>query len=402
MATPPDLSPNEAPESARGQRRGTALCLSGGGFRAALFHLGALRRLNELGVLSRVETVSAVSGGSIIAAHLARRVPDWPKPGAPVPDWDATVAAPFRGFAGHNLRTGPLLASLLPTHWGDRDAAIRALAGRIERALTPAALPDLPERPAYIFSATTMAFGSNWRFARERIGDYRLGYLRPDAEWSVATAVAASSCFPPVFSPMRLELEPGDLKGGTYRGSDRDELVRHLGLTDGGLYDNMGLEPAWRRHRTVLVSDGGGVFDFVLTFGAVGRLLRYAAIVGKQATAIRRRWLIAGLETGRLDGAYWGIATVAASDVAATYAAGTMEAISAIRTDLDAFSTAEIAILENHGYLAADAAMRGKAPHLIARDAPLAVPHPAWLDDGKAREALRGSHKRTLLGRFRA
>jgi NTE family protein len=398
MATTPD----EAPETGRARRAGTALCLSGGGFRAALFHLGAMRRLNELGALSQIDTISAVSGGSIVAAHLARRVPVMPAPGEPVPDWEATVAAPFRRFAGHNLRTGPLARSLLPTRWGDRDAAVRALAARIARSLTDAALPDLPAQPDYVFSATTMAFGSSWRFARERVGDYQLGYLRPDAGWSVATAVAASSCFPPVFSPMWLELAPGDLKSGTYRGADRDEQVRHLGLTDGGLYDNMGLEPAWRRHRTVLVSDGGGVFDFVSTFSAIGRLLRYSAIVGKQAAAIRRRWLMAGLETGRLGGAYWGIATgTDASDAATVYPADVIDAISGIRTDLDAFSTAEIAILENHGYLTADAAIHGRAPRLIARDTPPVVPHEAWIDAERVRAALRDSHRRTLLGRFR-
>src|SRR6266581_394163 len=37
----------------RASRRGIGLCLSGGGFRASLFHLGALRRLNELGILAR-------------------------------------------------------------------------------------------------------------------------------------------------------------------------------------------------------------------------------------------------------------------------------------------------------------------------------------------------------------
>jgi hypothetical protein len=52
-------------------RSGLALCLSGGGFRAALFHLGAVRRLNELGSLATLDSVSSVSGGSILAAHLA-------------------------------------------------------------------------------------------------------------------------------------------------------------------------------------------------------------------------------------------------------------------------------------------------------------------------------------------
>src|SRR5260370_41264574 len=49
---------------------GIALCLSGGGYRAMLFHLGALWRLNELGYLPQLERVSSVSGGSITAAVL--------------------------------------------------------------------------------------------------------------------------------------------------------------------------------------------------------------------------------------------------------------------------------------------------------------------------------------------
>src|SRR5262249_61376464 len=50
------------------RRKKIALCLSGGGFRAALFHLGVLRRLNELDVLSRLSTITAVSGGGGAAA----------------------------------------------------------------------------------------------------------------------------------------------------------------------------------------------------------------------------------------------------------------------------------------------------------------------------------------------
>jgi NTE family protein len=52
---------------------GIALCLSGGGYRAMLFHVGALWRLNELGLLPRLDRVSSVSGGSITAATLGRR-----------------------------------------------------------------------------------------------------------------------------------------------------------------------------------------------------------------------------------------------------------------------------------------------------------------------------------------
>src|SRR2546429_7735371 len=55
---------------------GIALCLSGGGYRAMLFHVGALWRLNEAGLLGRIDRASSVSGGSIAAGTLASRWDD--------------------------------------------------------------------------------------------------------------------------------------------------------------------------------------------------------------------------------------------------------------------------------------------------------------------------------------
>ncbi len=45
------------------------LALSGGGFRASLYHLGVLAKLAELDMLRHVEVLSCVSGGSIVGAH---------------------------------------------------------------------------------------------------------------------------------------------------------------------------------------------------------------------------------------------------------------------------------------------------------------------------------------------
>src|SRR5688572_28550247 len=86
-------------------RRGVALALSGGGYRAALFHLGAARRLNELGILHQIDSVTSVSGGSIFAAHLATRI-RWPL-ACPLPSdsWEAEVAVPFRQFTKRDIRT---------------------------------------------------------------------------------------------------------------------------------------------------------------------------------------------------------------------------------------------------------------------------------------------------------
>lgn len=51
------------------KRDGAALCLSGGGFRATLFHLGSVRRLNELGILSQIKSFSSISGRLITSRY---------------------------------------------------------------------------------------------------------------------------------------------------------------------------------------------------------------------------------------------------------------------------------------------------------------------------------------------
>jgi Patatin-like phospholipase len=64
------------------------LALSGGGFRATLFHLGVTRFLFENGLLNQVKLVSAVSGGSIFAAHL---ILNWERYTGSKEDFDAAA-----------------------------------------------------------------------------------------------------------------------------------------------------------------------------------------------------------------------------------------------------------------------------------------------------------------------
>ncbi len=54
-----------------GQSKRIGLALSGGGFRAAAFHLGVFRKLQEAGLLWKLDLLSGVSGGSIAGAFLA-------------------------------------------------------------------------------------------------------------------------------------------------------------------------------------------------------------------------------------------------------------------------------------------------------------------------------------------
>ena len=347
------------------ERSGTALCLSGGGFRATLFHLGALRRLNETGVLAKLDTVSSVSGGSIMAAMLATRAP-WPV-SAPIPSdiWERDIAAPVRAFASRNIRMPAILGRWLRP-W-NTSAGVRGLLTRYAAGVSPAKLAALPERPRFVFCATDLYHGVNFVFERGRVGDFKLGYLSPPpAEWDVARAVAASSCFPPVFNPLPLDIPIASFKRG--RGeTPADADVR---LNDGGLYDNLGLEPVWKDHATVLVSDGGAVFD--------------------SATD--------------MDGAYWGIGSATGSypEGGPGYSkALATQVIASVRTDLDAFSPAETAVLENHGYALAAAAITTHLGALATPGAPAATaPHPEWTDEDRVRAALADSWKRKLLGRW--
>jgi NTE family protein len=382
------------------ERTGTALCLSGGGFRATLFHLGALRRLNELGLLHRIDTFTSVSGGSIMAAILATRIA-WPL-AAPLPReaWDRDVAEPVRRFTRRNLRTPAILRRWLQP-WSP-SAGPRALMALYAARLSAAKLGALPERPRFVFCATDMGYGVNFVFERDRVGDYQLGYADASGEWDIARAVAASVCFPPVFNPLPLDLPLSAFKRGSARRNGGPPL--DIRLSDGGLYDNLGLEPVWKDHRTVLVSDGGGMFASTGDAGLVQRLGRYIDIVHNQAAALRKRWLISNFLDGQMSGTYWGIGSVTSSYArgGAGYPADLVgEVIAPVRTDLDAFSDAECAVLENHGYTICDAAIATHVAALAAPDAPApAAPNPRWLDPVAVRDALSGSDARRLLGRW--
>ena len=381
------------------ERKGLALCLSGGGFRAALFHLGALRRLNELGILSALDTISAVSGGSILAAHLAATLQPWPAAGAVIGDWDARVVAPFRRVAARNIRTPAILRRVLPWNWPRSSTGVRALAKTYERVVTAMKLVELPVRPRFIFCSTDMEFGVSWEFRRDALGDYQVGYAAPPRTWPVARAVAASSAFPPVFNPLPVDLPPDAFQGGRRRPTD-------LRLTDGGVYDNLGLEPVWKSHQTLLVSDGGAPFTFKPDRGLVQRLQRYADIIGGQVAALRKRWLVSNFIAGTLRGTYWGVATEVASyelPGLPGYSRKLVdERIATVRTDLDAFSPAEMDVLENHGYTLTAAAIARHAPELVrVNPTPQSTPpHRDWMNEKAVDTGLADSRKRKLLGRW--
>lgn len=375
-------------QDSRGGR--TGLALSGGGFRATLFHIGALWRLNELGWLPRLDEVSSVSGGSITAAWLASRWPqlDFDAQGV-ARNFEREVAWPLEKFCARTIDVPAVLLGLLSPfhHPGQLVAAAyrRYLFGE-------ATLQDLPQKgqgPRFTLYATSLQTGVSVRMRGDHIGDYRVGLL-PRPKVSLAEAVAASSAFPPVFCPIRLDFDPGDWK--QTEGADLyrfEDLRRHLFLADGGVYDNLGLETIARKCDTVLVSDAGAPLEVthprrIRWFGQLHYTLRVIDIISSQTRALRTRDLIGDFVAGRQNGTYWGIATrIADYGLAEAGKAPPLtddnavtQAQSEVRTRLNHFTVAEQGRLINWGYAVTDAAMRR---HVLEDDPPAQWPRPAFL-----------------------
>ena len=374
------------------------LALSGGGFRATLFHLGAIRRLHELRMLPKLTTISSVSGGSILNGFLASRLAN--SLSKPISDFSTEVAAPVRQFCSLDIRRWPALERIVP---GLDNSA--QLAHQYEQHLTKGKLlKELPETPNHLFCCTDLAYGVNWTFTRQQCGDYQAGYMPPPDDWKLSIAIAASSCFPPVFKPMSLNLNPKSLTGGKATGGAvRDHCISGMTFTDGGVYDNLGLEPLWKNHDIVLASDGGGLFPVGGDNGFSWEIGRFISIPETQALAIRKRWLIASFVTKKLAGTYWGIGGSASEyGVQQGYSEKLAKGyIATIRTDLDSFLEAEASILENHGYWLADAAVKTHLSNLYPADAPIAkAPNPNWnCPEDKIEDVLRHSSQRSIFGR---
>ncbi|MGO1069994.1 patatin-like phospholipase family protein [Lysobacter sp. CA199] len=391
----------------RGEREGRALCLSGGGYRAALFHLGGLLRLHEAGLLAGLGMVSSVSGGSIVAAWLACRYLDTRRAAdesfaawADRIDFRASVVEPFRAVAARDLRTWPVLATaahnlLWPSH------RIALLERGYQGMFGERYLDELPETPAFVFCATDLTFGVNWEFSRRRVGDYLAGYLREGAQRvRLSYAVAASSSFPPVFGPVRFEATPGDYQRGHYQGDDAEELRSRIELSDGGVYDNLATEPTLRRYREVLVSDAGGPFVFESKRWWLQQLMRYTQVMSNQAEALRKRLFFGQAESGAMTGVYWGLTSNRDEGADGYSPALVTQVLGQIRTDLDRFLDVEFEVLVNHGYFAcADALWRQNG--WISEATPAAVwPYPDRANETHVRRWLRRSHARVLHRRW--
>lgn len=339
-----NIQPGGVGASLGGEKIG--LALSGGGFRASLFHIGVLARLAELDLLHRVECLSCVSGGSIVGAQyylelrkllsekadgeivgddyraLVQRLAERFLAGVQrnvrvslAADWTTNLKLAFAGFS-RTARLAELYEELFYAPvTGKSSNLLKDL-----RIFPKGEAADFHPRtgnagrhnkvPMLVLNATTLNTGHNWQFTASWMGEppagvddeidagYRLRRLyheeapRGFAPVTLGQAVAASSCVPGLFEPLALE--------GLYQG-------RTVRLVDGGVQDNQGAAALVEQGCTVLiVSDASGQMECEddPPPGAIGVLLRVENIL--QA---RVRTALYGEQQGRrLGGMLHGLA----------------------------------------------------------------------------------------------
>jgi NTE family protein len=367
-----DVSPvsSSAPGGATPEQ-GIGLCLSGGGYRAMLFHVGVIWRLAELdylgssdrigkhGPLGTLQRVSSVSGGSITAGTLGIT---WDqlevdKPGLP-DRLRLLVVDPIQAFASKTT---------ISTVSGVIAAIFSTISKRIvriyrKRLYGDKTLQDLPDSPRFVINATNLQSGVLWRFSKPYSWDYRVGKIENPTE-SIAAAVGASSAFPPFLSPARFKYKDHQYSPNTGTDLQYPPFTTKPTLSDGGVYDNLGLETVYKRYKTVLVSDAGGGFSpqkKVRTNWAT-QSDRVFNTVDNQVRSLRKRILLDALTKGERYGAYWSIrgdiSKYPAQHKLLCPLDRTLE-LANIATDLAAKDRTTQRRLINWGYAICDAAVR--------------------------------------------
>jgi NTE family protein len=354
-------------DSTQPPEHGIGLCLSGGGYRAMVFHIGALWRLYEAGVLKRVNRISSVSGGSIAAGVLGLK---WKllsfDPARLQSDFVPHVVKPLRALASETIDAeATILGLALPGSIGSRVAAAYD-----EHLFNKATLQDLPDEPRFVINATNVQSGVLWRFMKPAMRDYRVGMVEKPTV-PLSAAVAASSAFPPVLSPFEIKVDPGSFVPGSGDDLQRPPFTSKLVLVDGGVYDNLGLETVWKRYDTVLVSDGGGKIEAEEEPKTdwARHAYRVLNLIDNQVRSLRKRQLIDSFKSGARRGSYWGVRTdikdYALADALDCPFERTSE-LAATPTRLKRMDDALQERLINWGYAVCDAALRKHVDREVA------------------------------------
>lgn len=388
----------------RGAGPRIGLALSGGGFRASIFHLGVIRRLEELGIMPEIGVISSVSGGSIVAAYYVRQMEDHLRSlgageVATIEErvgFFEQIADKFLEATDHNLRT----RALIYTPFFHFFSFVRALLSRPFRQTArgeliqteydkwfydndtldelPSVTPDeggprpgVMYGPKLILNATSLISGERVSFWREPVSKLMEMSKVNKNVLPLSRVVGASACVPGLFPPTSIA---GDV------------------LVDGGVSDNQGVEGLIQEGGDcdlMIVSDASGQMEEVnsISSGEVTVLSRVNSTLQFQVRAKTLEILMAWkreLATRRFAFMHLFLNLkdrVQSDRLPSEYIPG----VARIRTDLDQFSYIETEALMYHGYTLVDAQLKDYCRGDWKAGIPLCVP-PLFRETGNADE----------------
>jgi NTE family protein len=280
----------------------TGLSLSGGGYRATAFHLGTLKKLYEMKILSKVDVLSTISGGSIAGAAYCSNQGNF----------DSFYNSLYEGLQRKNVIRNVLLSFTFlqlilfaliflgtafyflftPYPWlfPILFAAFFFLLLKFQFYIFPVSkqiekiydklfyhnktLDKLNERPVLVIGSTNLQTARTFTFSKYWMGDTTYEYLKPPitfkpADFPLARAVMASSCVPFAFTPVAIK--------DKYFTNSEDAKKVHPILVDGGVYDNQGIHKIMQHGRyacdIVITSDAGAGSTAEGNFGNTFTLL---------------------------------------------------------------------------------------------------------------------------------
>lgn len=380
-----------------GETQRIGLALSGGGFRAAIFHLGVIRRLEEIGLMPHISVISTVSGGSIIGAYYAiemeRYLRSQPperlsRPEIRMQAWES-IAGAFLRAVEENLRSRALVFSpffhpvlfaksllLAPFRKGARSILIQAEYDKwfyanntldelpaVSGAAAPGSAPGL-RGPKLVLNTTSLFSGDRRAFSRD--ANSRLAELQTSNKnvLTLAQVVGASSGVPVLFPPTPIV---GDL------------------LVDGGVSDNQGIEGLDQENCNIqIISDASGQLEIAHT-QSTSEISIFARTNGILQHQVRAKLLDALSARYKMEKgfrfAFFHLYLNLKDDprvgddrLPTEY----IQPAARIRTDLDQFSAIECETLLYHGYTLGGCMVRNWLGRLtVARngyDAPSVVP----------------------------
>jgi NTE family protein len=310
------------------------LALSGGGVRAAAFHAGVLRYFAERKWLENIEHISSVSGGSLFVGLVFHHADThWP-------DSETYLKEVFPRFR-QTLTTlslqGAAIKKLVlnPLNWRFALSRANIMAQTIQDVWgVKTALRALDARPVWSINCSTGETGHRYRFRNGTMGDYESG-CADIGNFSLASAMASSAAFPGGIGPLTIETKKFHwMKRKQWDDGEPEPFqppFKQLHLYDGGLYDNLGVEPLFdsgqqslkedaalpTKINYLLVSDSEAPLTRQPIPGPLNpfRLERIIDIGLGQCRALHVRAFVNFLRLNPTSGAYAGIGTAAVASI---------------------------------------------------------------------------------------